>query len=104
MKTKLFSIALIFVSALAYAAPATMRLDYYHTGNSKQELFSFDRVVIEPLPWPGNPAKPMDDSNLGNYLFEVHARATGQLLYSRGFSTLFGELVTTDEAKTPNLT
>ena len=22
-----------------------MRLDYYHTGNSKQEIFSVDRVV-----------------------------------------------------------
>jgi len=65
MKTKLFSFALFtLVSALAYAAPATMRLDYYHTGNSKQELFSFDRTVIEPLPWPGNPAKAIDDSNL----------------------------------------
>jgi hypothetical protein len=105
MKTKLFSFALfIFLSALAYAAPATMRLDYYHTGNSKQELFSFDRTVIEPLPWPGNPAKAIDDSNLGNYLFEVHDKATGKLLYSRGFSSIFGEWVTTDEAKSANRT
>ena len=32
-----------------------MRLDYYHTGNAKQEMFSVDRVVIEPLEWPGKP-------------------------------------------------
>ena len=30
-----------------------MRLDYYHTGDASQEVFSVDRVVIEPLPWPG---------------------------------------------------
>jgi len=23
-----------------------MRVDYYHTGNAKQELFSLDRVVV----------------------------------------------------------
>jgi len=41
--------ALFFVlSGSAFAAPQTMRLDYYHTGNSSQELFSIDRVVIEP--------------------------------------------------------
>jgi hypothetical protein len=39
----------------------TMRVDYYHTGNAKEERFSLDRVVLEPLPWPGNPAKPIDD-------------------------------------------
>ena len=43
------------------AAPAfaanTMRVDYYHTGNEKEERFSVDRVVLEPLPWPGNLAR-----------------------------------------------
>ena len=37
-----------------------MRVDYYHTGNAKQERFSLDRVVVEPLPWPGNPTQPID--------------------------------------------
>ena len=86
------------------AAPATMRLDYYHTGDAGREMFSLDRVVIEPLPWPGNPAKNVDDSNLGKYLFEVRDRATNRLLYSRGFASIFGEWETTDEAKTLNRT
>jgi hypothetical protein len=81
-----------------------MRLDYYHTGNATQEMFSVDRVVIEPLPWPGNPAKLIDDTNLGVYLFEVRDRASGSILYSRGFSSIFGEWVTTDEAKSMNRT
>lgn len=76
-----------------------MRLDYYHTGDADHDLFSMDRVVIEPLPWPGNPAKAIDDSNLGNYLFEVHDRASAKLLYSRGFSSIYAEWKTTDEAK-----
>ena len=31
-------------------ATQTMRLDYYHTGDAAHEVFSVDRVVIEPLP------------------------------------------------------
>ncbi|MBZ5721247.1 MAG: IgA Peptidase M64 [Acidobacteriia bacterium] len=98
------SCLLFAVPCLAFAAPATMRLDYYHTGNATQEMFSLDRVVIEPLPWPVDPAKAIDDSNLGNYLFEVHDQATGRLLYSRGFNSVYGEWVTTDEAKAANRT
>jgi len=26
-----------------------MRIDYFHSGNANQELFSLDRVVVEPL-------------------------------------------------------
>jgi hypothetical protein len=90
----------VVVSALAFATiPATMRLDYFHTGKAGEQFFSVDRIVIEPLPWPGNLAKAIDDSNLGVYLFEVHDRASGRLLYSRGFSSIYGEWVTTEEAR-----
>ena len=81
-------------------AVETMRLDYYHTGDAAQEIFSLDRVVIEPLPWPGNPAQAIDASNLGKYFFEVRDAKTKQLLYSRGFASIYGEWETTDEAKT----
>src|SRR5690242_15103568 len=81
-------------------AAQTMRLDYYHTGDASQEVFSLDRVVIEPLPWPGNPAQAIDTSNLGKYFFEVHDAKSDQLLYSRGFASVYGEWETTDEAKT----
>ena len=36
--------------------PATMRVDYFHSGNHEFEMFSLDQVVVEPLPWPGNMA------------------------------------------------
>src|SRR5262247_3762904 len=81
-----------------------MRVDYYHTGNATEERFSLDRVVVEPLPWPGNPARPLDDTNRGKYFFEVADRASGKLLYSRGFASIFGEWETTGEAKTQHRT
>ncbi len=81
-----------------------MRVDYYHTGNSHEEWFSLDRVVLEPLEWPGNLNKTIDDSQLGDYLFEVRERDSGKLVYSRGFNSVFGEWKTTEEARHGNRT
>jgi len=79
--------------------PPTMRVDYIHSGNALQESYALDRIVIEPLPWPGNPARPIDDTNRGANLFEVVDPKTGEVLYSRGFSTIFGEWRSTEEAQ-----
>jgi hypothetical protein len=102
----LFALFLLLplVTADVLAASRTMRIDYYHTGNATQELFSLDRIVIEPLPWPGNPAKTIDATNLGKYYFEVIDRSTNRVLYSRGVSSVFGEWETTDEAKSAHRT
>jgi hypothetical protein len=83
----------------AQTAPRTMRVDYFHTGDASAEWFSFDRIVLEPLAWPGNPGKPIDETNLGKYLFEVIDRSTNRTVYSRGFASVFGEWETTGEAK-----
>jgi hypothetical protein len=93
-----FAVLALMLAGAASAAPRTMRFDYFHTGNAKEERFSWDRVVIEPLPWPGNPARPLDDLNLGRYFFEVHDAASGRVLYSRGFGSVYGEWETTAEA------
>jgi hypothetical protein len=85
-------------------AVMTMRVDYYHTGNATQEHFSLDRVVVEPLPWPGNPAQPVDPLDRGKYFFEVVDTASGKTLYSRGFASMYGEWETTAEAKSMNRT
>ncbi|HVI73248.1 MAG TPA: IgA Peptidase M64 [Pyrinomonadaceae bacterium] len=95
-----FTAITLFLIATSTMAAETMRLDYYHTGDASQEVFSVDRVVIEPLQWPGDMAQAIDSSNLGKYLFEVRDAKTKQLLYSRGFASIYGEWETTDEAKT----
>jgi hypothetical protein len=94
--------AVLFSALLA--AASTMRLDYYHSGSSSQEMFSLDRVVIEPLPWPGSPASAIDESNMGKYLFEVVDRSTNRVLFSRGFASIYGEWETTEEAARVNRT
>jgi hypothetical protein len=106
VKQLLLAAAVLFASAApaAAAGAATMRVDYYHTGNATEERFSLDRVVVEPLPWPGNPAHPLDGTNRGKYFFEVTDTATGRVLFSRGFSSIYGEWETTAEAKSVNRT
>lgn len=100
---KLFPLLLVFTTA-AFGAEPTMRVDYFHTGNVSQELFSLDRIVIEPAPWPGNPQRAIDNTNLGKYMFEVIERETNRVLYSRGFASIYGEWETTEEAKKANRT
>lgn len=87
------------VTTVAYAqAPATIRVDYLHSGNALSDSYAIERVLVEPLPWPGDLAQNIDTSNRGNNKVEVVDAKTGDLLYSRGFSTIFGEWRTTDEA------
>ncbi|HVZ18360.1 MAG TPA: peptidase M64 N-terminal domain-containing protein, partial [Terriglobales bacterium] len=99
MIRKLLLFVLLSTLSLFAATPRTMRLDYYHTGNDHSEMFSMGEVVLEPLPWPGNLAKSVDDTNLGKYYFEVRDRDTNKVIYSRGFASIFGEWEETDEAK-----
>ncbi len=80
-------------------APRTLRVDVVHTGTATTEAFGLERVVREPLPWPGNPRKPVDDSSLGLNKFEVRDAKTQAVLYSRGYATIFGEWRDTPESK-----
>ena len=92
--------ALLAAPALAGAAPRTLRLDYVHLGDAREERFALERLVVEPLPWPGDPERALDDTNLGKYRFEVVDRETRRPLYSRGFASIFGEWELTGEAAT----
>jgi len=91
--------ALVFSSATASAPVRTLRVDFFHTGDATHELFSVEQLVVEPTPWPGNPLRPFDDTGLGNYFFEVRTVATGALVYSRGYSSIYGEWEDTAAAK-----
>ncbi len=78
--------------------PATLRLDYFHTASADEERFALD-AVVEEGPWAGNPDRPLDDTNLGEYFFEVIDTATNRAVYSRGFASICGEWQTTEEAR-----
>jgi len=96
---------LLAATGLAMAdPPLTVRVDYYHTGNAGTELFSLHQVVLEPLPWPGNMKKPIDTVGFGHFRFQVEDPENGDVLYSRGYSSIFQEWQQTGEAKKMNRT
>jgi hypothetical protein len=91
-------LGLAAAEAPAGAVARTWRVDVYHTGGLGTELVSLDRVVVEPLPWPGNPKGALGPFDTGSYRFAVSDLASGATLYRRGYSSVFAEWETTAEA------
>ncbi len=81
-----------------YFKNKTMRLDYYHTGNSETEHFATDKVLSDGK-WYGSKTLLVDELELGYFFLEVIDQETKTLIYSRGFSSIFGEWQTTPEAQ-----
>jgi hypothetical protein len=76
----------------------TMRVDYFHSGDAGEEHFSVDRILNDGQ-WAGSKTKVLDDLKLGLYFFEILDKSSGQLIYSRGFASIFGEWQTIPEAQ-----
>ncbi|MDR2130570.1 MAG: IgA Peptidase M64 [Odoribacteraceae bacterium] len=102
-------ILLILIAGLAPGLPAqpgfdawfehkTLRLDFVHAGGHAGEELFFDDLMEEPF-WGGSTRYLVDTTGYGNYLVHLRDLATGTLIYSRGFCTLFGEWRGTTEAK-----
>ena len=75
----------------------TLRVDYYHTGTKGTETLSLDKVYEEGT-WPGSTLNLIDTLNLGEYQVRVYDEATAMAIYTRGFSSMFNEWQSTDEA------
>jgi len=75
----------------------TMRIDIFFTGTNSEEIISLDEIIEEPF-WAGSITNLVDTFNLGQHQVQVYDEETGKLLYSRGFSSIFGEWQTTEEA------
>ena len=81
-----------------YFINKTMRVDYFHTGNSETEHFAVDKILSDGK-WYGSKKVLIDELELGYFFLEVIDQETKTLLYSRGFSSIFGEWQTTPEAE-----
>jgi hypothetical protein len=81
-----------------YFQDKTMRVDYFHTGDATHEIVSLDRIVSDGV-WAGSRSRLIDDTFLGKYYFNVFDGESGELIYSRGFSSIYGEWETTGEAR-----
>lgn len=80
-----------------YFSDKTLRVDYFHTGTKGTETVALDKSYEEG-PWPGSLRSLVDTLNMGEYSVRVYDRTTSELIFSRGFSSVFHEWQSTDEA------
>jgi hypothetical protein len=94
----LFSPLFLFAQSFnQFFLDKTLRVDYHHTGTKGTEIFALDKVYDEGV-WPGSKTQLLDNLNYGEYMFRVYDVTTGAMIYSRGFSSIFNEWQSTDEA------
>lgn len=86
-----------------YFQKKSLRFDFLLGGNAKNATVYPQQIRQEPY-WGGSVNNLIDPFNYGTYRFQVFDVATGTLLFSKGFSTLFQEWQTTSEAKNTNRT
>lgn len=81
-----------------YFISKSMRFDYYHAGNSDTETIYPEQLKQEPH-WGGSKTNLIDTFNYGKYRVMVYDSLSNNLIYSRGYCTLFQEWQATPEAK-----
>lgn len=81
-----------------YFTGKVLRFDFMFSGN-KQNTIVYPVGMKQEAYWAGSKSNLIDPFNYGNFKYEVFDDTTGVLIYSRGFSSLFQEWQTTDEAR-----
>ena len=107
MKRLLGAVLIVIAAAAGFGAdgPAfddyfldqTLRLDYFHVGDFREEIVTLDRALVQGA-WAGSKIRLLDPFDLGRYSVKIIDEASGTLIYSRGFDSYFGEYRTTEEA------
>ncbi len=82
-----------------YFNDKVLRFDFMFAGNHRETVVYPVGMKEEPF-WAGSKNNLIDPFDYGNFRYEVFDLAGNNLIYSRGFCTLFQEWQTTAEAKT----
>ena len=107
MRKKIFiSISLFFVflsnikaqNYSDYFTEKACRVDFQLCGDQNSTNAYLDKIKEEPY-WGGRRSHLSEDLNLGEYRFQITDSLSGKLIYTEGFSTLFFEWQTSNEAK-----
>jgi len=75
-----------------------LRIDIVHSGTDVEDVISVRRIIREPH-WSGPKTQLMLSRDMGKYRFDLVDAGSGTIIYRYGFSTLFGEWITTEQAK-----
>lgn len=80
-----------------YFIDSTMRIDYYHVGDAREEFITLDRVYKQGI-WAGSKKELIDNFDNGRYYVKIYHAASKRLIFSKGFDSYFGEYKTTNPA------
>ncbi len=75
----------------------TLRIDFDLSGDISFQAAALRSLREEPI-WAGPLNNLLDPFGYGGYYVQVSDKASGELIYSRGFNTLFEEWRTTEQA------
>ncbi len=97
MSFNLNIIAQNFETFNKYFIDKTMRIDYYHIGDADTELITVDQVYQYGI-WAGSRVHLIDNFNNGRYYIKIYDNVSGELIFSKGFDSYFGEYKTSTAA------
>ena len=80
-----------------YFSDKTMRIDYFHIGDAKEEMVTLDQIYEQGI-WAGSPRNLLDPFDNGRYYAKIYDLSSGELIFSKGFDSYFGEYKTTSKA------
>lgn len=81
-----------------YFTANTMRYDFHHAGDSKNEYYYFDKLIREGE-WAGSRTSLINPFDYGEQHFRIIDSASGNIIYKNNYCTLFNEWQTTPEAE-----
>jgi hypothetical protein len=81
-----------------YFTNKVLRFDFMLAGNSHKTVVYPVAIKEEPF-WAGSNTNLIEPFNFGNFKYEVFDESGNNLIYSKGFCTLYQEWQTTSEAK-----
>lgn len=101
---KMFFLLLISIPLFAqndlffedYFLDETMRIDYFHIGDAKNEMITMDKIFRYGI-WAGSLTHLIDDLNNGKYYYKIYDAASNKLIFSKGYDTFFGEYRSSDD-------
>ncbi|MDR1984606.1 MAG: IgA Peptidase M64 [Prevotellaceae bacterium] len=108
MKKQILILAVFCLTALIcygqtnfdkYFENKSLRIDFALVGNYENQTAALQQIREEPV-WGGAVHNLIDNFNYGGYYVKVYDKTSGNIIYSRGFNTLFEEWRSTDQAKT----
>jgi hypothetical protein len=80
-----------------YFVNKALRVELYNSGDALESIVALRDLYEEPV-WPENPRQLITPFEYGQFAIKLYDEASGRLIFSKGFDTMFSEYITTSPA------